>query len=508
MFQNRLRWFLSLVVLASIILPAATVGTYEIYNRFNVESQIQSQDDAQALMKVLQEALSPPLWSFIPENAQYLINGVALNPAVKRILVSDSLGEVFVEHNIAGYTENLNDIVLNDDVKRIDKTIGTISLVYSREPARDAAISYSLRLLFIIAAQVLVSLTVILMVINRRVTSPLAKLKIVAHEISEKNFDTEMPEMYDDEFSDLGFELNVMKHALKNSFENLEERVRTRTEDLTLVNHELTEAIQRLETTKDNLVQTEKLAALGALVAGVSHELNTPIGNGRLMTSALHATARELKSHYEAGDLTKSQFESLVTEILEGTTLVERNLLKAIHLVQSFKQVAVDRTSDKRRTFKLKEFLDEIESTMHHIFKSIPFELQVIPGEDVSLNSYPGVISQIISNLINNALMHAFEDREKGTISVRTKTLKHSVNISVIDDGIGMSQEIQIRILEPFFTTKLGKGGSGLGMHIVHNLATGPLGGTLQIESVAGKGSIITLKIPLTAPDSELDDDQ
>ena len=106
MFQNRLRWFLSLVILASIILPAATVGTYEVYNRFQIESKIRSQNDAQALMKVLQEALSPPLWSFIPENAQYLINGVALNPAVKSILVLDSLDEIFVEYRVAGYAEN------------------------------------------------------------------------------------------------------------------------------------------------------------------------------------------------------------------------------------------------------------------------------------------------------------------------------------------------------------------------------------------------------------------
>jgi signal transduction histidine kinase len=172
--------------------------------------------------------------------------------------------------------------------------------------------------------------------------------------------------------------------------------------------------------------------------------------------------------------------------------------------VQSFKKIAVDRTSDNRRVFLLNEFIHEIESTMHHIFKSNPYSLDVKLGEDIELNSYPGVLSQVISNLINNAIMHGLENQPSGTVTVTTRPYASRVSIIVQDDGLGMSEEVKKRIFEPFFTTKMGKGGSGLGMHIVHNLTTASLGGRLSVESNVGNGTSVTIDIPLEAPESVL----
>jgi signal transduction histidine kinase len=291
-----------------------------------------------------------------------------------------------------------------------------------------------------------------------------------------------------------------MKNALKNSIIQLEDRVEQRTSDLVQVNQELTLMVEQLENAKDSLVETEKLAALGSLVAGVSHELNTPIGNGRVMASSLYESAKILDAHFKAGTMTKSQFEDGLDEIVQGTNLIERNLLKAINLVQSFKQIAVDRTSDKRRTFMINEFIVEIQSTMQHIFKSTPYSLVVNLEEDIELNSYPGVLSQIISNLINNSLMHGLEGRKRGKVTIKVKPKPPNIEIHVSDDGIGMNKDVQRRIFEPFFTTKLGKGGSGLGMHIVHNLTTSALGGKLLVTSALDKGTDICLIIPLKAP--------
>lgn len=501
--SNRLRWFLSSVVMASIILPALILTTYSTVNRFQTTINERTRADAQALMEVLKEGLTPPLWSFIPDNAEHLINGVALNDAVNRITVLDVLDEVFVEKYRTGYEPGAEAVTLTDDVIREDRKIGSIELEYSLEPARRQAWQETRNVLLITLAQVLFSLTAILVVLKVRVTDPLTRIKSFAHEVAAKNFDVEIQAKHDDEISDIANELDSMRHALRESFENLEDRVKQRTEDLTRVNNELTETVITLEETRDNLVQTEKLAALGSLVAGVSHELNTPIGNGRVMTTALHQTTIELKKRFEKGEMSRSQFESTLEELIQGTNLIERNLIKAIDLVESFKQIAVDRTSDKRRHFMINDFLQEIESTLHHIFKANPHTLSFELDKDVELNSFPGVLSQVISNLINNALMHGLDGIEAGSITVKTQVRKHQVQIDVQDNGIGMEDGVKNRIFEPFFTTKLGKGGSGLGMHIVHNLVTGPLGGQLSVVSRPGKGTTVVINIPLLAPENQ-----
>ena len=497
---QKLGWVLSIIILASITVPAILVGALEISTRYNTEVQVKAKSDARALMEVLKEGLNPPLWTFIPENAQPLINGAGLNEAVIRVTVLDVMSNVFVEYRAEPYQPQDDAIVLIDDVVRNDEIIGTILLEYSIAPARQRVMQDAFRIMLITLVQVLISLTVILILINRRVTSPLQQLKAFAHKISNRHFDSRIEMTYDDEFKELADELDEMKTALKESFEHLEERVNQRTRDITRVNRELTLTVQRLEEAKDNLVQTEKLAALGSLVAGVSHELNTPIGNGRVMSTSLYETARRLKEDFDAGAMTKTQFEDALNEMLQGTHLIERNLLKAVNLVQSFKKIAVDRTSDNRRVFHLNEFLTEIESTLHHLFKKQPYELQMALGEDVELDSYPGVLSQIISNLINNALMHGLEDLETGVVSVATEPQDDCVVITVKDNGVGMTEDVKKRIFEPFFTTKLGKGGSGLGMHIVHNLINGTLGGQLVIDSTLNQGTAVIVTVPIIAP--------
>jgi len=498
--NNRLRWFLSSVVVASIIIPALLVGSFQIAIRFQSEIIQRSQDDALALVEVLKEGLNPPLWSFIPENAQDLVNGVSLNASVNRITVYDAQGSLFVEFKKEDYRPEPDALKLAEDILRDNTVIGTIDLEYSLEPGRKIAWDDTKKILFITLTQVLFSLTVILYVIDRRVTKPLMRLKSGAHAVSLNNFDTAIWSEHPDEFSDLASELNDMRIALKGSFESLEDHVKQRTEDLTRVNDELVDTVDHLKNAQESLVETEKLAALGALVAGVSHELNTPIGNGRLMSSSVHATAALLKSTFDKGEMTKGQLAQGLDEILEGTALIEANLLKANNLVHSFKQIAVDRTNDMRRQFGINDFMLEIDSTMQHAFKSTPYQLQVELGVDVELDSFPGVLSQVVLNLINNALMHGLDGQDAGYVRINVTPLEHRIEIEVVDDGLGMDDKVRKRIFDPFFTTKLGKGGSGLGMHIVHNLTTGPLGGLITVRSLPGQGTSVTVSIPLIAP--------
>jgi signal transduction histidine kinase/ligand-binding sensor domain-containing protein len=265
--------------------------------------------------------------------------------------------------------------------------------------------------------------------------------------------------------------------------------------------------VTQLKQMESNLIQSEKLAALGALVAGVAHELNTPIGNGLTVATTLCDSCDLMKEQMKNG-LTKSALEKFVQDMDEGTHLVNRNLERASELVSSFKQVAVDRTSAKRRKFSLQEILNEICLTVSPSFKRTPYVVEIRTHEDINLDSYPGPLGQVITNLLNNAVIHAFDGRDHGRVVVTTKNVLGGVNITVADDGVGITPENQQKIFDPFFTTKLGRGGNGLGMHIVHNIVTGVLGGTIQLHSQVGEGTSFTLFLPKAAPSIPAADDE
>jgi ligand-binding sensor domain-containing protein/signal transduction histidine kinase len=250
---------------------------------------------------------------------------------------------------------------------------------------------------------------------------------------------------------------------------------------------------------ESNLIQSEKLAALGALVAGVAHELNTPIGNGLTVASTLCESCSDIKQAMKRG-LTRSALDQFIADVDEGAQLVNRNLMRASELVTSFKQVAVDRTSAQRRKFSLQDMIHEICFTASPIFKFTPYILDVVVKDDIVMDSYPGPLGQVITNLLNNTVIHAFDGRDHGRVVVTAENMVNGVIISVSDDGVGISSENQAKIFDPFFTTKLGLGGNGLGMHIVHNIVTGVLGGTIHFTSTVGRGTCFVVSIPKVAP--------
>ena len=270
----------------------------------------------------------------------------------------------------------------------------------------------------------------------------------------------------------------------------LEQRVDQRTQELTNTLHQLTAA-------QTELVQSEKMSALGALVAGIAHELNTPIGNSLTVASTLQDQSTTFAAEMSKG-LTRSKLEEFVQNSQHGTSILMRSLHQAAELVSSFKQVAVDQTSVNRRVFQLKETLHEILLTLGPSLRKTTHSVDCYVSEDISLDSYPGPFGQVITNLINNALLHAFEGRENGKITISaTLAFPGWVNIAVQDDGLGIAQAHLDKVFDPFFTTKLGRGGSGLGLNIVYNLVTTSLGGRIEVVSAPGEGACFTLTLPL-----------
>lgn len=244
------------------------------------------------------------------------------------------------------------------------------------------------------------------------------------------------------------------------------------------------------------LVQAEKLASLGALVAGVAHELNTPIGNALMSASTLRVALRGLRTDVEGGSLRRSAFDKFLTDSDKIADLVVRSCDRASNLLSSFKQVAVDQTSEQRRCFDLSSLVHDMVETMQPMFRHEPWSMAVCVAPDLQCDSYPGPLGQVVANLINNAAAHAFLGRSHGLLRISGEVLDGMVVMHFVDDGWGMEPITVARIFDPFFTTRLGLGGSGLGLSISRNIANGVLGGNLSASSAPGQGSTFTLTFP------------
>ena len=300
-----------------------------------------------------------------------------------------------------------------------------------------------------------------------------------------------------------------VEQEIREMTAQLEERVKVRTLNLQQANAELAAAMESLRHTQDELVRSEKMAALGSLVAGVAHELNTPIGNSVTVASTLQDKTREMLREAGEGKLKRSTLDRYLENAATGTELLMRTLGIARELIRSFKQVAVDQSSSQRRQFDLQTVLEELIVTLAPMYKKTSHKLLVELEPGIAMDSYPGPLGQIITNFMTNALTHAFEDREAGVMHLRTRRVdEHHVEISFADNGMGMSEQIQKRVFDPFFTTKLGQGGSGLGMNIAYNLVTGVLGGDIELLSTPGKGTSFILNLPLVAPQLHNDHDK
>jgi ligand-binding sensor domain-containing protein/signal transduction histidine kinase len=259
------------------------------------------------------------------------------------------------------------------------------------------------------------------------------------------------------------------------------------------------DAYRQLKDTQAQLAAHEKLASLGSLVAGVAHELNTPIGNSLLMASTLQEKTDMLAARFAQSNLKKSELEGWIAAASEASGLIQRSLHGAAELVNSFKQVSVDQASTQRRRFDLAQACHEIAATIMNQVRrgGHALVLQVEPG--IVMDSYPGPLGQVLINFVNNALLHAFEGPGGTMVLAASLSGTDRVRIEFRDDGRGVPAEYLSRIFDPFFTTRMGQGGSGLGLNIAYNIVTTLLQGSIQVESSPGQGTVFILDLPLRA---------
>jgi signal transduction histidine kinase len=259
---------------------------------------------------------------------------------------------------------------------------------------------------------------------------------------------------------------------------------------------ELQNSIQNLVQAQTQLVESEKMASLGRLVAGVAHELNTPIGVCITASSFLHETMDRLITAYQNGQMKKNDLESFISKAPQSTQIILSNLNRASELITNFKLVAVDVSSDMVRQFNLHEYISKVVHSLHPETRQGNHDISIEGHPSLMVETYPGTISQIITNLVMNSLIHGFNEEKNGNIIIKLSCFEDKIALNYSDNGSGMNEEVKSKIFEPFYTTRRGSGGSGLGMFILHNLVTQTLSGEISCQSKEGEGTDFNISFP------------
>jgi two-component system NtrC family sensor kinase len=352
------------------------------------------------------------------------------------------------------------------------------------------------QIMFFALGLAILILGVILFISTKHIiTEPIHFLSKAAKSVGQTNdFSVQVPKNSNDEIGELTdefnrmlFELGARDLELKKVRDSLEERVIERSTEL---EHAMT-----------LLMNNEKLAALGNIVAGVAHELNTPLGNALLSVSTLSEDIKKIAEHSASNTLKRSELVNFIVAAEALINLINKNIERSASLVRSFKSVAVNEVSEARMHFNLKQVLDDSLALNMPSHKHKPIRFYVQCDEHIECNSYPGAVTQIVSNLVENSIRHGLNSERGGDIHILIERINEdNVQMSVADNGHGIAPEHIQRIFEPFFTTKFGQGGSGLGLHIVHNLVVHTLCGSIQVHSKVGEGTRFDIQFPIHTP--------
>lgn len=279
--------------------------------------------------------------------------------------------------------------------------------------------------------------------------------------------------------------------------DSLEEMVEQRTEELMQANEALNTSLDELYTAQSQLVEAEKMAALGGLVAGVAHEINTPVGVAVTATSILKDSQKDLQKRFDNNQMSRKDLEAFLHQVEETTEMLTHNLNRAVGLVKSFKQVAVDQSSETQREFEVVQYINEVLVSLQPQLKKTAHRVHVEAEGAIMMHSYPGALAQVLTNLIMNSLEHGFAGKEQGQIDIHLSQKKGYLLLDYKDDGVGMTVEALENLFQPFYTTRRGQGFQGLGSSVIYSVVTHKLGGQIQCDSQPGEGLTYHLSIPL-----------
>ncbi|APW43817.1 ATP-binding protein [Rhodoferax saidenbachensis] len=516
---------LLLAVLLGLLIPSWIAFAFE---KAEVQARLSREltSDRDRYADLLAVSLREPLWQLPPLFAEPLIDKIMEDPKVTRIVVKRMPeGQVFLER---GAIKPTSVEPAARDIQMQGNTLGTVSVQVNEDGVTDATAAAQQRFLWRTAYIGAAAIALIFITLHLRLTRPVDKLVMQSEALADGRLHETMEWHRNDELGRVGHSLENTRRALAKLVgelqtvnvdlrseneqrkkaeteiarhaEVLESRVAERTQELSATNATLSVTLSNLRQTQHDLVESKKLASLGRMVAGVAHELNTPIGNALTIGSTIGERVRELQAQADAGQLKKSTLTDFLTSTVEAGVVLERSLARAAELVTSFKQVAESNSKEELSTFELVHLTAGMASRFTTTSEDIAIDFQnrVPPG--IFITGYPELLRQVLGHLLNNTRVHAFDNRTEGQVIVQAYIAGNHVEITVSDNGTGIAEDIQSRIFDPMFTTRMGRGGVGLGLSVVHNIVTRNMGGKVHVRNARPRGACFVLTLPLVAP--------
>ena len=422
--------------------------------------------------------------------------------------------------NLQTATFNENNVELIRPIKEENQTIGYVYLRASLNPLNDY-IYEKLVINSIIGISILLLAFLLALRMQRKITIPIESFLNTVHQVSKnKDYSVKVDSINISELDILARAFNKMLERIQDHIskqavaeqevrllnQSLEQKVNDRTIAVKESNQELLSTLEKMHQYQNQLVETEKMASLGQMVAGIAHEVNTPIGLGVTASTLMQDKLAHIATAFNDKKLSSKQLAKFIDESSENLGIIYRNLNRAAELISSFKQVAVDQSSEENRVFNFQQLINEILISLKPNLKKVQHEVVVDCDENINIRSMPGPITQILINLIMNSLIHAFRDIEKGTITITVTADENACTLHYRDNGVGVAADIRKRIFDPFVTTRRGEGGSGLGMHLVYNLVTQALNGSISIESEVNQGIEFNVVFPIIKPVKKSDE--
>ena len=511
-----------------LIVTTITLAAFGVYDHFQLSNELNANfvQLQKGTITRLSISLPSPMWSFNLDAVGSIIKAEMLPEEVRAIDVFDEnsrflfgsirdeqkrivtrahpsgLKGIFVD---ATLFRSLSEIEGDEKATTTNASIGRVVVYFSRDRIDEILRANVLRR--IVEAMVLdVMLVLVLTLSLHMVFSPLQRLREALFDLALHDGEDveELPETQKNEFGEVVKGFNQTQRKFKHVIESLRQAEEaTKTES-----NKTKQAYLALKTAQESMLQSEKLASLGGLVAGVAHEINTPVGITLTSASTLLDATERLRNAMLDGALKKSEIMAYIDSASEGSRLILKNAERAAHLIQSFKQVAADQTSEQRRKYELKEYIQEVMSSLHPKFKigqgRKPVQVTVVCPELIVLDGYPGAMAQVLTNLTMNSLTHGFKEVEQGEIKITAERHDEMVTVTFSDNGCGIPAANLGKIFDPFFTTNRDKGGTGLGLNIAYNILHKQFGGSITVQSEVGKGTCFTLNFPRNTLDTSV----
>lgn len=547
---------LNKVLLAYVLLTMTVMAVQVLFSYMSVKKEISA--ELTQLKHTIDDSLSQAIWELNDRQIDAIGKGLSDMKLVQAVLVIDEYDTVryrsgldtnyaidnyksfkqneSVEfHEYFGFNGSLDYIVTDGQAGNKGHNVGNIIILSNISNIYSAVIVQTMFPMIGALFSIFLISYVIKRLFHNLLTTPLEMLSYGISQINLSNLSQsklDPPSGQNDELSVLTDSFNLLINKLieyKDNLElaqselvdanirldkqnlDLEQEVTKKTSTLSQANQELAlqkeelieserelrHSLAQLTQTQNQLVQSEKMASLGSLVAGISHEINTPVGIGVTAVTYLSECVEQLSKEINDKTLTQTKMQTFISDANHSCELLTSNLNKASQLIQSFKDIAVDQTSEAIRDVNLVSYLNEVITSLQPKLKRTEHKVEVFGDEDIVLHCRAGALSQMFTNLILNSIVHAFDGIEQGVMTFTFKTNEDTVYISYKDNGNGISEENLVMLFEPFFTTKRGQGGSGLGTHILYNIVTQSFGGEITAQSAPNEGLEYKINFPI-----------